>query len=57
MAERAGRIRLGTLRSHCGRGRIIAGQHSDAQGMRLAHVLAEDDGFLFFRYLTQEREP
>jgi riboflavin biosynthesis pyrimidine reductase len=40
-----------------GASRIIAGQHSDAEGMRLAHVLAEDDGFLYLRYVTQEREP
>src|ERR1700761_8215314 len=40
-----------------GASRVVAGQHSDAQGMRLAHVLAEDDGFLFLRYVTQEREP
>jgi hypothetical protein len=36
-----------------GASRIIAGQHSAAQEMRLAHVLAEDDGFLFLRYVAQ----
>lgn len=35
-----------------GAGRIIAGQPSDARGMKLAHVLAGDDSFLFLRYLT-----
>ena len=40
-----------------GASRVIAGQHSAAQEMRLAHVLAEDDGFLFFRYLAEERKP
>ena len=35
-----------------GASRIIAGQPSDARGMKLAHVLAGDDSFLFLRYLT-----
>jgi len=35
-----------------GASRIIAGQPSDARRMKLAHVLAEDDGVLFLRYLT-----
>ena len=39
-----------------GASRIIAGQHSAAQEMRLAHVLAEDDGFLFLRYVTQGQD-
>jgi riboflavin biosynthesis pyrimidine reductase len=38
-----------------GASRIITGQPSDARPMRLAHLLAGDDGFLFFRYLTQEQ--
>lgn len=37
-------------------GRVIAGQPSPARPMTLAHVLAEDDGFLFCRYVTQEQE-
>ncbi len=41
-----------------GASRIIAGQPSDARRMKLTHVLAEDDGFLFFRYLTAaQRHP
>jgi riboflavin biosynthesis pyrimidine reductase len=39
-----------------GASRIIAGQPSDARRMRLAHLLAGDDGFLFFRYLTREQD-
>jgi riboflavin biosynthesis pyrimidine reductase len=39
-----------------GASRIVAGQHSAAQEMRVAHVLAEDDGFLFMRYVAQEQE-
>lgn len=35
-----------------GASRIIAGQPSDVRRMKLAHVLAEDEGVLFFRYLT-----
>jgi riboflavin biosynthesis pyrimidine reductase len=38
-----------------GAGRIISGQHADARPMTLEHVLAGDDGFLFFRYLAQEQ--
>ena len=38
-----------------GAGRIVAGQHADARPMTLEHVLAGDDGFLFFRYLAQEQ--
>jgi riboflavin biosynthesis pyrimidine reductase len=37
-----------------GPSRIIAGQPSDARRMELAHLLAGDDGFLFFRYLTRD---
>ena len=36
-------------------GRIIAGQPSPARPMTLAHVLAEDNGFLFCRYVTPEQ--
>ena len=35
-----------------GASRIIAGQPSGVRRMKLAHVLAEDEGVLFFRYLT-----
>jgi riboflavin biosynthesis pyrimidine reductase len=38
-----------------GPSRIIAGPSSDAHRMRLAQVLAGDDGFLFFRYLAKEQ--
>jgi riboflavin biosynthesis pyrimidine reductase len=37
-----------------GASRIIAGQPSAAQPMRLAQVIAGDDGFLFCRYFTRE---
>jgi riboflavin biosynthesis pyrimidine reductase len=36
--------------------RIIAGQPSDARGMKLTQVLAGDDGFLFFRYFAAEKD-
>jgi riboflavin biosynthesis pyrimidine reductase len=39
-----------------GAGRIIAGQPSPACPMTLAHVLAEDNGFLFCRYVAQEQD-
>ena len=39
-----------------GASRIIAGQPSDARRMKLAHVLAGDDCFLFFRYLTHGQD-
>ena len=39
-----------------GASRIIAGQHSAARPMTLAHVLADDGGFLFCRYVAQEQE-
>jgi riboflavin biosynthesis pyrimidine reductase len=39
-----------------GAGRIIAGQHAGARPMTLEHVLAGEDGFLFFRYLAREPE-
>jgi len=39
-----------------GAGRIIAGQPSPARPLALTQVLAEDDGFLFFRYVTQEQD-
>jgi riboflavin biosynthesis pyrimidine reductase len=38
-----------------GAGRIIAGQRSGARPLTLEHVLAGDDGFLFFRYIAQEQ--
>jgi riboflavin biosynthesis pyrimidine reductase len=39
-----------------GASRIIAGQTSGSQPMRLAQVIAGDDGFLFCRYFTQEKD-
>jgi riboflavin biosynthesis pyrimidine reductase len=39
-----------------GAGRIIGGRHSDARPVTLGHVLAGEDGFLFFRYLARELE-
>ena len=39
-----------------GAGRIIAGQPSPAHLMTLAHVLAEDNGFLFCRYVRPEQD-
>jgi riboflavin biosynthesis pyrimidine reductase len=39
-----------------GAGRIVAGSLFAPRRMRLVHVLAGDDGFLFFRYLTQEQD-
>jgi riboflavin biosynthesis pyrimidine reductase len=39
-----------------GASRIIAGQPSAAHRMKLAHVLAGDDSFLFFRYFTQGQD-
>lgn len=39
-----------------GASRIIAGQPSGARRMKLAHVLAGDDCFLFFRYLTHGQD-
>jgi riboflavin biosynthesis pyrimidine reductase len=36
--------------------RIVAGQHSPARPLTLEHVLAADDGFLFFRYFTPEQD-
>ena len=39
-----------------GASRIIAGQPSPARRMKLARVLAADDGFLFFRYLANEQD-
>jgi riboflavin biosynthesis pyrimidine reductase len=39
-----------------GAGRIIAGQPSRARPLALTQVLAEDDGFLFFRYVTQDQD-
>jgi riboflavin biosynthesis pyrimidine reductase len=39
-----------------GASRIIAGETSAASRMKLGHALAEDDGFVFFRYLTREQD-
>ncbi|HEY6496509.1 MAG TPA: pyrimidine reductase family protein [Trebonia sp.] len=39
-----------------GAGRIIAGQPSDPRRMRLAHVLAGEDDFLFLRYLAKQQD-
>jgi riboflavin biosynthesis pyrimidine reductase len=39
-----------------GASRIIAGQPSSANRMRLAQVIAGDDGFLFLRYLAQKED-
>jgi riboflavin biosynthesis pyrimidine reductase len=39
-----------------GAGRIIAGPSSAARRMELAHLLAGGDGFVFFRYLTEEQD-
>ncbi|MGH3208513.1 MAG: pyrimidine reductase family protein, partial [Trebonia sp.] len=38
-----------------GADRIIAGQPLAAHRMQLAHALAGDDGFLFFRYFAHEQ--
>jgi riboflavin biosynthesis pyrimidine reductase len=38
-----------------GADRIVAGQPLAAQRMKLAHVLAGDDDFLFFRYFAHEQ--
>jgi riboflavin biosynthesis pyrimidine reductase len=46
-------LSLGPTLAGPGAGRIIAGQPSDAREMKLAHVLAGDDSFLFLRYLAQ----
>jgi riboflavin biosynthesis pyrimidine reductase len=35
--------------------RIIAGAQADARPLTLTQVLAEDDGFLFFRYAAQDQ--
>jgi riboflavin biosynthesis pyrimidine reductase len=37
-----------------GAGRIVAGHPSAARHMKLGHVLAGDDGFLFLRYFAHE---
>jgi len=39
-----------------GAGRIIAGQPSPARRMELAHLLAGDDDFFFFRYFARAKE-
>ena len=39
-----------------GASRIIAGQPLAARRMKLAHVLAGADGFLFFRYFAHEQD-
>jgi riboflavin biosynthesis pyrimidine reductase len=36
--------------------RIIAGAQADARPLALTQVLADDDGFLFFRYAAQEQD-
>ena len=38
-----------------GASRIISGRHFPARPLTLKHVLAADDGFLFFRYFTPEQ--
>lgn len=40
-----------------GASRIIAGAQSPARPLTLAHVLAEDDGFLFCRYIAENQGP
>lgn len=50
-------LSLGPTVAGPGASRIVAGQHSAVQEMRLAHVLAEDDGFLFLRYVASRQEP
>jgi riboflavin biosynthesis pyrimidine reductase len=39
-----------------GASRIISGRHFPACPLTLKHVLAADDGFLFFRYFTPEQD-
>jgi riboflavin biosynthesis pyrimidine reductase len=39
-----------------GASRIIAGELSPANRMRLGQIIAGDDGFLFFRYFAQEED-
>jgi riboflavin biosynthesis pyrimidine reductase len=39
-----------------GASRIIAGQPLEARRMKLAHVLAGDDGFLFSRYFAHDQD-
>jgi riboflavin biosynthesis pyrimidine reductase len=39
-----------------GASRIVSGRHFPARPLTLKHVLAADDGFLFFRYFTPEQD-
>jgi riboflavin biosynthesis pyrimidine reductase len=40
-----------------GAGRIISGEHADARPLALRQVIADGDGFLFYRYVAEEQRP
>jgi riboflavin biosynthesis pyrimidine reductase len=49
-------VSLGPTLAGPGASRIIAGQHSAARPLTAAHVLADDGGFLYCRYVAREPE-
>jgi riboflavin biosynthesis pyrimidine reductase len=50
-------LTLSPVLAGAGAGRILAGQPSPARRMTVGHVMAADDGFCFFRYLTGSGDP